>query len=149
MGHYLFGCGGRFWCESNLARKNLFTQKARAIDNIPPTQAALLQHTKRAIFQASYIWAKSLEPHPIVPLPIQWGWVQESDSSLIPVWSDLPEVQKVCLELVKCGCKLQCSKHCKCVKAALKCISLCKCKGECSRWRLKLPQSKNFITEQS
>jgi len=39
--------------EVNKARKQLFTQKARTLENIPPTQAALLQHVKRATFQAN------------------------------------------------------------------------------------------------
>jgi hypothetical protein len=36
----------------NEARKQLFTQKGRAIDGLPPTQAALVQHIKRAAYQA-------------------------------------------------------------------------------------------------
>lgn len=32
--------------EVNQARKELFSQRGRAIENIPPTQAALLQHTR-------------------------------------------------------------------------------------------------------
>ena len=40
----------------NKARKQLFTQKGRSIDCIPPTQAALLEHTKRAAYQAGYVW---------------------------------------------------------------------------------------------
>ena len=32
-------------------RRALFCQKGNSIDNIPPTQAALLQHSKRAIYQ--------------------------------------------------------------------------------------------------
>ena len=38
----------------NEARLQLFSQKGRAFDNIPPTQAALLQHVKRAVYQAGY-----------------------------------------------------------------------------------------------
>jgi hypothetical protein len=40
----------------NQACKQLFTQKGRAIDGLPPTQAALIQHTKRAAYQAGYCW---------------------------------------------------------------------------------------------
>jgi len=32
----------------NDARKHLFAYKARTLENIPPTQAALVQHIKRA-----------------------------------------------------------------------------------------------------
>ena len=57
--------GWKFWsdlwycCTSsqesvNQGCKQLFTQKGRAIDGLPPTQAALIQHTKRASYQAGH-----------------------------------------------------------------------------------------------
>jgi len=36
--------------DINQARKALFCQKGRSIENIPPTKAALVQHIKWAIF---------------------------------------------------------------------------------------------------
>ena len=42
------------------ARKDLFTRKGRAMDAIPPTFAALLQHTKRVAYQAGYCWGQAL-----------------------------------------------------------------------------------------
>ena len=41
----------------NGARRQLFTQKGRTIYGLPPTQAALIQHTKRAASLASHCWA--------------------------------------------------------------------------------------------
>lgn len=35
------------------ARKHLFTKKGRAMDAIPPTRAALIQHIKRAVYQGA------------------------------------------------------------------------------------------------
>jgi hypothetical protein len=50
-------------CETvNDARMVLFTRKGGTNDNIPPTEAALLQHTNRACFMASQIWDRCLEP---------------------------------------------------------------------------------------
>ncbi len=44
-------------CQTkNEARKDLFARKCRAIDTIPPTSAALLEHTKRAAYQADHCW---------------------------------------------------------------------------------------------
>ena len=37
------------------ARKQLFSQKRRSIDNLPPTQAALIVHIKRAAYQSGHI----------------------------------------------------------------------------------------------
>ena len=36
----------------NDPRKQLFVKKGRQFDNITPTRAALLEHSKRAVFQA-------------------------------------------------------------------------------------------------
>ena len=71
----------------NEARMELFTQCSRTIDNIPPTQNALKQHLKRAIYQAGYIWAKALEPKLIPPSPKDWGW-QEIDSVWKHFWTE-------------------------------------------------------------
>ena len=67
----------------NEARQELFAQSGRSIDNIPPTQGALLQHIKRAVLQASYIWEKALEPSPDIPSPGDWGY-KLSPSGWIP-----------------------------------------------------------------
>ena len=40
----------------NEARRELFTKGLRTIDNIPPTQGALLEHLKRAVYQAAFVW---------------------------------------------------------------------------------------------
>lgn len=45
--------------QVNDARKQLFTQKSRTLENIPPTQAALMQHIKRACYQANS-WNQAL-----------------------------------------------------------------------------------------
>lgn len=44
-------------CESvDDARQELLTHIGRAIELIPPTSASLIQHAKRATYQASYVW---------------------------------------------------------------------------------------------
>ena len=100
------------------ARKQLFTQKSRAVENMPPTKAALEQHIKRATFQAN-IWCKALEPDPQLPSPADWGWVKE-DLGWQPLWTTLPEASQSCYELIHCGCKKGCTNRCKCKKSALK-----------------------------
>ena len=56
------------------ARKQLFVKKGRQFDAIPPTRAALLEHSKRAVLQAGYIWGEALIPCPTMPNPQDWGW---------------------------------------------------------------------------
>ena len=40
----------------NGARKELFAQGSRTMENISPTKAVLLQHVLRAAYQAGYVW---------------------------------------------------------------------------------------------
>ena len=106
----------------NEARKKLFCEDNRSMDRLPPTQDALLQHVRRAVFQAG-IWTTSTEAQQVVPSPAQYAWTKESDS-WVPVWITTPEVSKACRELIKCSCKGDCSK-CTCGKANLNCSQLC------------------------
>lgn len=46
----------------NEARKQLFAQKGRSLDAIPPSRSALLEHTKHTGYQAVHCWGlKSLK----------------------------------------------------------------------------------------
>ena len=51
------------------ARKDLFPAKNGQIEKVPPTQAALLQHLKRAMYQGSICWGQALELDPTMPSP--------------------------------------------------------------------------------
>ena len=108
--------------EVNDARKQLFAHKSRALDNIPPTQAALQQHTKRASLQAN-CWNQTLVLNPELPSPSDCGWTKEA-SGLQPLCTTLPEASESFDELIHCNYKKGCTGRCKCTKAALKCLSL-------------------------
>ncbi|KAG0710103.1 hypothetical protein GWK47_023496 [Chionoecetes opilio] len=72
------------------ARRELFSQKNRPMEKIPPTQEALLQHTLRAVYQAG-IWATSDQCEKKPPTPEGFGWTLESATKTWrPVWSNLP-----------------------------------------------------------
>ena len=58
--------------EVDDARKVLFTQKSRSLENIPPTQAALKQHIRRSSYLAN-CWNKALTSNPELPSPSDWG----------------------------------------------------------------------------
>ena len=115
----------------NEARKELFAQSGRSIDNIPPTQGALLQHIKRAVYQAIYIWAQALKPSLDLPSPKDWGYTL-TPSGWTPYWTDLPDAATSCQKLVHCGCIKGCKHQCKCRSANLLCTELCKYKGDCN-----------------
>ena len=67
----------------NEARKELFAHGSRTMGNTLPTKSALLQHVRRAAYQAGYVWSKALVPVPILPSPVLWGWLT-SDSGWKP-----------------------------------------------------------------
>ncbi len=114
----------------NYARKWLFTQKSRTLENLPPTQAALKQHVKLASYQAN-CWNKALIRDPELPSPGEWGWYMNTAGWYL-LWTTLPEASESCHELIHCGCKKGCNNRCKYVKAALNCTPFCQCFGACS-----------------
>ena len=115
----------------NHARRQLSTKKGRKIDALPPTQAALTEHTKRAAYQAGYVWGQMLVAEPELPSPSDWGWKKNAVDEWEVQWTLLPEAGQACRELLRCGCKKGCRNQCKCRKAALQCTALCLCDGHC------------------
>ena len=108
----------------NEARQVLFAQGNKSIENIPPTQAAVAQHIKRAAYQPGHVWGQALKPMQELPSPAEWGW-QQSPEGWFPKWTTLAEASKACSELVSCGYKRACRGLCKCTKANLPCTTLC------------------------
>jgi len=56
------------------ARLDMFARKQRPHEAIPPTRGALLQHTKRAAYQAGCMWSQSIVHKPETHDPADWGW---------------------------------------------------------------------------
>ena len=111
------------------ARMESFCHGNKTMENIPPTADCLLQHARRAAYQAS-VWTTSEHPLQGRPTPESWGWTwNECDKKWAPVWITQPIANKACLELVKCGCqsKKGCGARCSCKKANWSCTELCKC----------------------
>ena len=114
----------------NEARKELFCKKSRTMENIPPTQEALLQHTKRVSYQSG-IWATCENAQQQTPTAEGCGWTLDLETrSWRPVWSNLPMAAKACNELVKCGCQSTrgCGSSCSCKRARWRCTELCSCR---------------------
>ena len=107
----------------NEVREELFCRKNRSVDRMPPTQDALLQHVRRAVYQAG-IWTMYTRAQQVVPSPQEFAWTKEL-KSWVPVWITIPEVSRACSQLIKCSCTGNCS-NCRCGKANLICSPLCK-----------------------
>ncbi len=117
----------------NDLRKDLFPRKVHMMPNLPPTQAALIQHTNRSVYQAS-IWLMSLKTEMNVPSPDAFGWSKKGNT-WEPLWTTLPDAAKFCRQLIKCSCKAEplCSRRCTCKSTCLESTALCECRGNCAR----------------
>ena len=60
--------------DGNSCRRDLFVKKERAMEALPPTFAALLQHSFCAAYQAGHVWRLSLDQQQQLPFPEDWGW---------------------------------------------------------------------------
>ena len=89
---------------NNMVRFDLFARKGRDVNNIPQTKGALLQHARRAAYQAGHCWSQTIEPQIELPRPAGWGWVGTDGGKWGVVWSNLPEASKVCRELLRNIC---------------------------------------------
>lgn len=109
------------------ARLDLFARKQRSYEAIPPTKAALLQHVKRAAYQAACIWSQATTCQPEPVSPSEWGWTKKDDEWQV-LWTELSPIAESCQQLTKCGCKVECKGRCKCYQFGLTCTALCSCR---------------------
>ena len=112
----------------NEARRELFCKQGRNLENLPPTEDALLLHSKRAIFQAS-IWYIASEENVNLPSPEMFGWKQD-EGVWVPVWTTISAAAEACKELITCchkGKEKRDCTSCKCGKVGLPCTDLCTC----------------------
>ena len=65
----------------NDARLELYFQNSHNLEQIPSTADALLNHIKRAVYQAG-VWGSALEPQPSLPSPSMHGWKQDNPNSM-------------------------------------------------------------------
>ena len=111
----------------NSERMDMFFKKNQNLDIIPPTENALLQHCKRAIYQTG-VWSRCLEPNQNLPSPSNFGWKRSTDPNVPwePVWITNGEASRECREFVKCSCQGAAGcVRCKCFNADMRCTMLC------------------------
>ena len=120
---YSKGCGA---ASVNDIRTQLSSHGLRSLDNMSPTQAALFQHVKHSLLQASYIWKQSLNCHQNIPIPADWGWKLNSKQQWVPFWTVLTDANNTCTLLLHCRCTKGNSKY---ACAGLRCTSIYKCEG--------------------
>ena len=80
----------------NKARQELFSKKSRLLESIPPTQASLVQHVRRAVYQGGHVWEQTLLKEPVLPNPALSGW-KGDDNERVPLCTTLPQADKMWL----------------------------------------------------
>ena len=91
----------------------LFTAGSKLLENIPPTQATLFQHVKRALLQASFYWHQATLVQQNIPDFSEWGWQKDGTSTWQQLWSTLSDNSMACSILLHCGCPKACTGRCK------------------------------------
>ena len=109
----------------NKAQKQLSSQKGRSSIGLSSTKAALVEHTKRAVYQKGHIWAWVFVAVLNLPYPGQ----QPMEAGWEVKWTALSETYQASRKLPTCGCKKGCRRQCKYAKAVLQCTALSLCGG--------------------
>ena len=97
---------------------------------LAPSKQALLQHTKRACFQAGYVWKESIEDL-FLPSPTLWGWLFDEVHGFGPCWLSSNSSCDLDKFVTTCSCKTGKCERCKCATADLPCIRMCGCIRVC------------------
>lgn len=114
--------------NSNQCRFALFKLGKCSDDVLPPTCDSLLQHLRRANYQAA-IWRQCLDATMIIPAVSDHGWRVENGELKIVWMTCLPAPDSI-LECIHCGCKTGCTNmRCSCKKAGMLCTDVCGCVG--------------------
>ncbi|KAL9977045.1 hypothetical protein ACROYT_G014408 [Oculina patagonica] len=98
----LFTISNRTPATADEARYLLFCQKAQNNLLLSPTSDSLLEHIKRANYQA-YVWRKALVPRQNLPSPAGHGW-KIVDDTMCPELMTKPPAPASILELINCQC---------------------------------------------
>ena len=79
-------------------RKLLFTRKGRPMAALPPSDATLHQHIRRATLQGGHDWGAATQSYRLLPSPGDWRWTHPDKWQ--PLWTNLPAASVSCPELL-------------------------------------------------
>lgn len=110
----------RFVCFNKLVGQ---AKNAVILAKLPPTSSAARHHFRR-VFHQVQSWRSNVLP------PEEWGW-KKTVNCLLPILNTEPPAPASILKLITCACKEGCGRRCGCVKADLRCTTMCKnCRGQ-------------------
>ena len=121
--------------DINEARHSIFCSRALSEVNLPPCRNALVQHIKRANYQAA-IWRRALKADIHAPSPHDNDWIIAANNQVLVRWMSQEQAPQELLKNYSCNCKKsECSNNqCSCFKSEVSCTDLCSCiicKNDC------------------
>jgi hypothetical protein len=76
----------------SLRMKMFINSAVDDLKKLPPSEGAILMHTKRATLQAGYFWKES-DSDIVIPNPELWGWSRSTANTvLLPQWEAMASV---------------------------------------------------------
>lgn len=105
---------------ANDARHELFCQKGKKSESLPPTSDSWKQHLRRANYQ-SFVWKQCLAPMMNLAKPEESGWVKDEDGFLQLLYRELPAAPESVAELTTSDAKQRAGRdgRCKCCRASM------------------------------
>ena len=92
---------------------------------LPPCEDSLMEHTKRANYQAA-VWKHCIVQNQSIPKPEGHSW-QFNKGLMTPKWISGAPAPNSILDFLSCDCKKDCnSQKCSCISNKLKCTPMCK-----------------------
>ena len=105
----------------------LFRQGKVEPEKLPPAKDTLIQHIRRAHYQAS-VGTFSLKAYQQLDSPLQNGWQIDTEGRhLKPILTTIEPVPQTCVAIVSCGCKSCSTAQCKCWRGMMICTPACSC----------------------
>ena len=107
-------------------RFEVYHKKKKSIIDLPPTSSTISGHLKRSFYFIK-MNCSLINYNTFTLKAVDYGW--EFDSEILVPCKLLVQMPD---ELtVTCGCKIRCTKRCKCVTMGTSCTEYCKCSIEC------------------
>ena len=114
-------------CLINDLRYQLFLANRGQVGSsqLPPCADSLKMHITRANYQAA-IWRRSLQNHPTVPDPTEYGWILSENNQLAIKWMQGNPAPDSVLNFLACNCKRKCTLPDRsCMNNGLTCTDMC------------------------